>query len=108
MASAGFMLEKTVEVVIPSEDVLLQIPMPGYEHLCILYSHAAIPDFDQRLLQINQHNGTFAEQIEAAFGDVLIRAPNAQFSLQKMSFKALADPVQHQLAVAIMLKVYAE
>jgi hypothetical protein len=106
MASAGFMLEKTVEVVIPSEDVLLQIPMPGYEHLCILYSHAAIPGFDQRLAQLNQHNGAFAEQIKAAFGDVLI--PNAQFSAQKMSFKALADPVQQQLAVAITLKVYAQ
>ena len=106
MASAGFMLEKTVEVVIPSEDVLLQIPMPGYEHLCILYSHAAIPGFDQRLAQIHQHGGTFAEQIKAVFGDVLIS--NAQFSPQKMSFKALADPAQQQLAVAITLKVYAQ
>jgi hypothetical protein len=108
VASAGFVLEKTVEIVIPSEESLLQLPLPGEDYLCILYSHAPIPNFEQRLRQVESDGAVFPKKINAAFADLLIAAPNVQYSPDKMSFNAIADPQAGRIAAAMILKVKAE
>lgn len=107
-ASAGFVLERTVEIVIPGEESLLQLSLPGHDHLCILYSHALVPNFEQRLRQIESGDQAFSDKVQAAFADVLIAAPDVQFSAQKMSFTALADPKAGKIAAVIILRVKAE
>lgn len=108
VATAGFMLEKTVEIVIPSEESLLQLPLPGEDFLCILYSHAPIPDFEHRLRKMETGPDAFPKKINTIFADVLIAAPDIQFLPDKMSFTAIADPTGGRIAVALMLRVRAE
>lgn len=108
VVTAGFVLEKTVEVVIPGEESLLQLPLPGDDYLCILYSHAPIPHFDQRIEAVATGVRSFPEKVEQAFSPFLIRSPQLQFSADNMSFSALADPAKGQIAVAMILKVTAE
>jgi hypothetical protein len=108
VASAGFVLEKTAEIVIPEEESLLQLPLPGEDHLCIVYSHAPIPGIEQRLLQIESGKAGFREKVAAAFADVLIQSPNVIFSPEKMSFSAITDLSGGRIAVAMMLSVRAE
>ncbi len=108
VATAGFVLEKTVEIVIPGEESLLQLPLPGEDYLCILYSHAPIPDFEHRLRKTGSSPDSFPQKINASFADVLIEASNIQFLPDKMSFTAIADPPGGRIAVALMLRVRAE
>ncbi len=108
VATAGFVLEKTVEIVIPSEESLLQLPLPGEDWLCILYSYSPIANFENRLRQVETGGEDFSKKVRAAFADVLIAAPNAQFSPDKMSFSAIADPSGGRIATALMLRVKAE
>jgi hypothetical protein len=107
-ATAGFVLEKTVEIVIPSEETLLQLPMPGEDNLCIVYSHAPIPAYEQRLEALRENGQPFVEKVRDAFQDVLIEAPNVQFSADKMAFSAITDPQAGKIAALIVLSVYAE
>lgn len=108
VATAGFILEKTVEIVIPGEESLLQLPLPGEDYLCILYSHAPIPDFELRLRKAGSNTDFFPKKIKAAFADILIDAPDVQFLNDKMSFTAIAAPPDGRIAVALMLRVRAE
>jgi hypothetical protein len=108
VASAGFVLDKTVEIVIPSEESLLQLPVAGADYLCIVYSHAPIPQYEQRLLALGQGSAPFAEKAQAAFADVLIEPQNVQFSDDKMAFSALADPDSGRIAALMLLEVVAE
>lgn len=108
IASAGFILEKTVEIVIPEEESVLQLPLPGEDYLCILYSQAPIPAFEQRLLNVKSGLGDFLQKTTSAFADVLIQAPNIQFSPDKMAFTAISDLENGRIAAALILRVRAE
>ena len=109
IASAGFVLEKTVEIVIPSEESLLQLPVPGKDYLCIVYSHAPIGQYEQRLQSIEQEQGGgFPEKVHTAFADVLIEPQNIQFSDKKMAFSAISHPEKGKIATIMMLVVEAE
>lgn len=108
VASAGFILEKTVEIVIPSEESLLQLPVAGEDHLCIVYSHSPIGQYEQRLQSIEQAGGVFSEKVEAAFADVLIEPKSIQFSDNKMAFSAIVQPDTGKIAAMIVLSVTAE
>jgi Papain family cysteine protease len=108
VASAAFVLEKTVEIVIPSEESLLQLPLTGEDHLCILYSLAPIADIDKRLGVLQQDQRLFHEKLSAAFGDVLIGSPDIQFEADKMSFSAITSPEKGKIAAAMILTVKAE
>jgi hypothetical protein len=108
VATAGFVLEKTVEIVIPSEESLLQLPLPGEDYLCILYSHSPITNFEQRLRQVETGVLDFPKKVRNAFADLLIAAPNVQFSPDRMSFTAIADPANGRVAAAMILRVKAE
>ena len=107
IASAGFVLEKTVEIVIPGEESLLQLPLPGEDNLCIVYSHAPIDKYEQRLQSIRMGNAVFPERVRDAFADVLIDQVNVQFSNNKMAFSAISDPLNGKIAALIMLNVSA-
>lgn len=108
MATAGFVLEKTVEIVIPGEESLLQLPLPGEDYLCILYSHSPIINFEQRLRQIETGISDFPQKVRNAFADLLITVPNVQFSPDRMSLTAIADTANGRIAAAMMLRVRAE
>jgi hypothetical protein len=108
VATAGFVLEKTVEIIIPSEESLLQLPLPGEDYLCILYSHSPIPNFEQRLRQVEKSSADFPQKAHNAFADLLISAPNVQFLPDRMSFTAIAAPASGHIATVMILKVKAE
>jgi Papain family cysteine protease len=108
VASAGFVLQKHIEIVIPGEETLLQLPTAGDDYLCILYSYSPIPGFEQRLHQVETGQGTFPDKIERNFSEVMISPENVQYSKEKMSFTAIANPEQGQVAAALILRVHAE
>jgi Papain family cysteine protease len=106
-ATAGFVLDKTVEIVIPDEEHLLQLAAAGSDFLCILYANAPIPDFDKRIQRLQSDQAPLPEKFASIFADILITAPNVQFAPDKMSFHAIADPPGGHTAVAIILEVVA-
>ncbi|GAB4497749.1 MAG: hypothetical protein OHK0019_31920 [Saprospiraceae bacterium] len=108
VATASFVLEKTVEIVIPSEESLLQLPLPGEDYLCILYSYSPILNFEYRLRQIGTGVSDFPQKVRNAFADLYVAAPNVQYSPDRMSFTAIADPANGRVAVAMILRVKAE
>jgi hypothetical protein len=108
VATASFVLDKTVEIVIPNEESLLQLPMRGEDALCIVYSQAPIPDYEQRLQGIEQGQASFPDKVALAFKDVMIDPENVQFLPEKMSFSAVSDPAKGKIAALIMLTVVAE
>jgi Papain family cysteine protease len=108
ITSAGFVLEKTVEIVIPSEESLLQLPTAGVDYLCIVYSHAPVPQYEQRMLAIEQGSSAFPERVQAAFAEVLIEDKKTQFSGDRMAFSALASPATGRIATVMILGVTAE
>lgn len=105
--TAGFVLENTAEIVIPNEETVLQLPVPGADYLCILYSYAPIADVEQRLQDLQQSALDFPARVAQVFADVLIPAQQVRFSEYKMAFNALAKPDLMQIAVPLILKVEA-
>ncbi len=107
-ATAGFVIEKTAEIVVPSEQSLLQLSHPGEDVLCILYSYAPIPDYAERLERVRIGSVPFMERVRNEFADVLIEQPNIHFSNEKMLFSAVADPKKGKIAALMMLSVTAQ
>lgn len=105
---AGFVLEKTAEIVIPNEETVLQLPTPGADYLCILYSNAPISDIERRLATLQAGNDTFPEWVATIFRDVLIPAQQVRFSDSKMAFTAVSQSGLQQIAVPLILKVEAK
>lgn len=103
---AGFVLEKTAEIVIPGEETVLQLPAPGADWLCLLFCERALPDMEQRLLQLDARPEPFPDAVQQVFGDVLIPANRVQYDADRMEFTAIADP--KHLAVPLILRVLAE
>ncbi|MBX2892947.1 MAG: hypothetical protein KF734_18700 [Saprospiraceae bacterium] len=108
VASAGFMLDRAVEIVVPDEEHLLQLSLPGDDYLCILYSHTQLPDFEQRLRQIAQTDGDFPRRVRTVFSDLLISAPHIQFSAERMAFAAQSTPAEGRVAAVTILRVKAD
>ena len=105
--TASFVLEKTAEIVIPNEETVLQLPTPGADYLCILYSNAPIVDMDKRLQSLQNGAAPFPERVAMAFQDILIPAAQVRFSDHKMAFNALSKTNSQQVAVPLILKVEA-
>lgn len=108
MASAGFVLETTVEIVIPSEESMLQLPSVGDDYLCILYCHKPIDQFEQRIRQLESGNLSFPEKVQATFHDMLIKPANRQYQPDKMAFNALVNTTYGETATPIILHVHAK
>lgn len=108
VATAGFVLEKTAEIVIPSEESVLQLPLPGEDFLCIIYSHSPIADISRRVEQLEKSSGEFAERVQKAFADIAIPATQVRYNADKMVFSARPDPATGKIAVPLILKVLAQ
>jgi hypothetical protein len=108
VASAGFVLDQAAEIVVPNEDHLLQLPLPGDDYLCILYSHTKLPDFEQRLGQISQADGDLPKRVHTVFSDVLIDGSNIQFASDRMTFAAQSTPAEGRVAAVTILRVKAD
>ncbi len=102
---ANFVIDEDIEIVIPSEESILQIPESGDDYLCIVYTNAPIVDFEKRFIQM-QTEGDFKQKIKAYFGDLLTPAHLVQFEENKMAFSA--TPSNEKMAVAMILKVSAK
>lgn len=105
--TAGFVLGKQVEIVIPSETSVLQLAAPGEDYLCILYSQKQIPDFDASFERLQKDTGALPERIERIFGNWLIPQNRIQFSTDAMTFNAIPESGD-RMAVPLILKVKAE
>lgn len=108
VASANFVLERTAEIIIPSEETVLQLPLPGDDYLCILYAQAPIADLGQRLQLLEAKPGTFAQRLKQAFGDVLVPQEQVRYQVEKMAFQAQVKPNHSEVAVPLLLRVRAE
>ncbi len=106
--TAGFVLEKTAEIVIPGEESLLQLPSIGQDYLCILYSNAPILDLDVRINGVQSGTGSFSDRVNKAFADVLIPADQVRFNPSRMAFSAIPNPNVQQVAVPLILAVEAK
>lgn len=104
--TAGFVLEKTAEIVIPGEETVLQLPSPGDDWLCLLFCERAIPDMERRLYQMDETQEDFPQAVARVFADVLIPAHNVRFQKEQMGFSAMAD--RDNIAVPLMLRVRAQ
>lgn len=107
VATAGFVLEKTAEIVIPGEESVLQLPLPGEDFLCIIYSHAPIVDLPRRIAAIEKGSGDFPERVRQAFADVAVTPTQVRYNPDKMLFSARPDPAAGKIAVPLILKVIA-
>jgi len=107
-ATAGFVLTTGAEIVIPSEEAVLQLAVPGVDYLCILYSATKINDISARLQQLDETED-FRAALRTAFGDLLIPEAEVQRDPYQMAFQVnrgeLAGP---GVAVLIILKVMAK
>jgi hypothetical protein len=106
--TAGFVLERTAEIVIPGEESLLQLPSIGEDYLCILYSNSPILDLDVRINAVQSGTGSFSDRVNKAFADVLIPPDQVRFSPNRMSFSAIPNPDAQQVAVPMILAVEAK
>lgn len=106
--TAGFVLEKTAEIIIPGEESVLQLPLPGEDFLCILYSHAPIQDMTQRLILLEKSPGEFAERVQKVFADISIPLTQVRYNEDKMAFTARLDPGTGKIVVPLILKVLAQ
>jgi Papain family cysteine protease len=106
--TADFVLDRTAEIAIPTEETALQLPMPGEDYLCILYSHAKIANITDRIQLLKQGEGNFPDRLTKVFQDVLIPLVDVRYQADKMSFQAIAKPVKGAIATAVVLKVTAE
>lgn len=104
--SAGFVLEKTAEIVIPGEQTVLQLSSPGEDYLCILFSDTEIPRFEERFASMKAAKGRLPQQVETAFGDLFPDGNNVRYLNDKMAFAALAS--EAKMVVPVMLRVVAE
>ncbi len=104
---AGFVLENTAEIVIPSEETALQLIEPGIDYLCVIYSSVSIDDIEARLRKINPAMNDFPQHVRAAFEDVLIPEERVRFSESRMSFTSRYDRSNNETAVCLILKVIA-
>lgn len=105
--TASFMLAQGVEIVIPSEETVLQLSAPGLDYLCILYSASKIVDFPARLASLNRADD-FEAGVRAVFSDLLLPATAVDRDNQRMSFRALAGAQGQKAAVPIVLKIMAK
>ncbi len=105
---AGFVLEKTVEIIIPSEETALQLVEPGIDYLCIVYSSVAINDIEERLKKINPDITYFPSHVRSAFSDIIISDDQVRFSENTMSFSARSNKSDNEIAVCLILKVIAK
>jgi hypothetical protein len=99
---ANFIMDKDAEIIIPSEESILQIPDAGDDYLCVVYSNSEIKDFDKRVSAVTGV-GDFGQKVRKAFGDLLMPANLVQFEAGKMAF-SVALP-SNKTAVALLLKV---
>lgn len=106
--TAGFILEKTVEIVIPNEASVLQLSEPGADYLCILYSKGIIKNFETRIDLLTQTDEPLPVALKKIFGDVLIPEHQIQYSQHKMLFSAFQVNGRSENVVPIILKVVAE
>lgn len=105
---AGFVLEKTVEIIIPSEETALQLVEPGIDYLCIVYSSVAINDIEERLSKINPDMAYFPAHVRSAFSDIMISDEQVRFSENTMSFSARSNRSDNEIVVCLILKVIAK
>lgn len=106
--TADFVLGKTAEIILPSEETALQLSSPGVDYLCVLYSYQKIPDIETRIAVVESGQGAFADRVAIAFADLLIPAGQVRFDPYKMSFQATARPGAGQVAVSLILEVQAQ
>lgn len=104
--SAGFILEKTAEIVIPGEESVLQLSTPGEDFLCILFCESEIPDFEARFARLQAGVGELPQRINQVFGDLLAPAKDIRYATDKMAFNALTTPERN--VVSLILRVVAE
>lgn len=104
---ADFALSHTVELIVPSEETVLQLAEPGIDYLCIVYSKTKIPDIVFRLAQINQSDKDFPDAVRESLQELLIPADQVRRLPRGMSVEATVTPEKGSYATAIILRVMA-
>jgi Papain family cysteine protease len=104
---ANFVIDKDVEIVIPSEESILQMPDIGDDYLCIIYANDRIMDFESRLARLQADSGgDFSQKMKTVFSDILTPDHLIQYESNRMAFSA--TPKTDKAVVALVLKVTAK
>jgi Papain family cysteine protease len=104
---ANFVIDKDVEIVIPNEETILQMPDVGEDFLCVVYASEQIADFDSRFTRLQTNgSGDFVAKVKTIFGDILTPSDLVKFEPNRMAFSA--TPKSDKSAVALILKVTAK
>ena len=106
--TADFVLSQTSEIIIPSEENVLQLTAPGKDHLCVLYATRKIMDISERLRAFRQVPGPFQDRVSAVFGDLLIPLEDIALEPEAMSFSTAVPAQSRKTTVAITLLVNCE
>lgn len=105
--TAGFVLEKTAEIIIPNEETVLQLAEQGADYLCILYSYTAISNFEDRMSALQHGDSPLFQRVNQTFADIMIPASKVRMSEDKMAFQAIPDMEAGKTVVPLILKVIA-
>ncbi|NUQ23844.1 MAG: C1 family peptidase [Saprospiraceae bacterium] len=104
--SAGFVLEFNAEIVIPSEESVLQLSAPGEDFLCILFSKSEITDFEERFARLQALDGNLPQRVDKVFGDLFPASNDVRYGREKMAF--IAVTTEQNAAVPLILRVVAK
>lgn len=105
---ADFMLADYMELVIPSEETVLQLNRVGADYLGVVYSARPIENIEARLTRITQREDDFLSAAKAAFQDVLLPEEFVQYLPNSMAFRAQTALNREQTAVGLFLRIIAE
>ena len=104
---ADFALSANVEIIIPSEETVLQLTNPGNDYLCIMYSSRKIEDIESKLQNLDS-SLMLPEAVKQAFGEYLIPEPLLEREQNKMAFRTFTLPKENKFIASIILKVTAQ
>ncbi|KPM47018.1 C1 family peptidase [Jiulongibacter sediminis] len=77
---------------LPNDESFLQLRPPfGQEYICILFSPIQIPRISWLIEDMNAMNGSFPQQLQAVFGDLLVPRDQVQYLKHKMGFELKGD-----------------
>ncbi|HMQ47452.1 MAG TPA: C1 family peptidase [Saprospiraceae bacterium] len=105
---ADFALSHTVELILPSEETVLQLAEPGVDYLCIVYSKAKIQEMPSYLARINESDKDFPTAVRESLQELLIPDDQIRRLPRGMSVEATVTPETGEYATMIILRVIAQ
>lgn len=102
-----FVPSPDAEIVIPGDNLALQLEMPGEDLLCVLYSDRQIPDYREAITRVKMSTGDIQSRLRAGFGSAVVDAAKVDFTADGMSFRYESSSKEGAI-VPLVLSVVAQ